>query len=162
MVAFAAMEGVSYASHRWLMHGPGMVWHASHHRPPAGPVERNDLFPLCFSVVGFALFALGTAGPAWTPLVWVGAGVTAYGAVYLFVHEVAIHGRFPVPVPRWRYLAWLCSAHRVHHVTGGEPYGMLLPLRPGPAERRAALEAAPEMLDRSARARSTRSARSRL
>ena len=60
---------------------------------------------------------------------WVGIGVTAYGAAYLFVHEVYIHHRLPVPVPRWRYLEWLRESHRAHHLTGAEPYGMLLPLR---------------------------------
>ena len=56
VVAFAVMEGVSYAAHRWVMHGAGMGWHRSHHVPSDGGWERNDLFPACFSVVGFAVF----------------------------------------------------------------------------------------------------------
>ena len=36
----------------------------------------------------------------------------------------------PGPLPRLPYLEWLRDAHRVHHRTGGEPYGMLLPARP--------------------------------
>ena len=67
---------VSYATHRWVMHGPGMGWHRSHHRPPAGRWERNDLFPLCFSVIGFALFAGGAWGPHLDVLTWAGVGVT--------------------------------------------------------------------------------------
>ena len=43
---FVAMEGVSYAAHRWVMHGRGMGWHRSHHAPPAARFERNDRFPL--------------------------------------------------------------------------------------------------------------------
>ena len=34
------------------------------------------------------LFAVATLGPAVAPLLWVAIGVTAYGAAYLFVHEV--------------------------------------------------------------------------
>jgi beta-carotene 3-hydroxylase len=126
VLAFVAMEGVSYAAHRWVMHGVGMGWHRSHHAPPAGRFERNDRFPLCFSLLGFALFLAGSLGLR--SLWWVGAGVTAYGAAYLFVHEVYIHRRVRVRVPGLRYLEWLRAAHRDHHTGGGEPYGMLLPL----------------------------------
>jgi beta-carotene 3-hydroxylase len=126
LAAFAAMEGVSYVTHRWVMHGVGMPWHRSHHAPAAGRFERNDRFPVLFAGVGVGLFVLGALGlrAAW----WVGLGVTAYGAAYLFVHEVYIHRRLPVPVPHLRYLEWLRDAHRMHHQGGGEPYGMLLPL----------------------------------
>ena len=128
VAAFAAMEGVSYAAHRWLMHGRGMVWHASHHAPPRGRMEANDLFPLCFSVLGFGLFALAALGalPPWTW--WAAAGMTAYGVAYLAVHEVVIHRRLPLRVPERRYLRWLRDSHRAHHRDGGEPFGMLLPL----------------------------------
>ena len=81
---------------------------------------------MCFSAVGVLLFALGTSGS--TRVWWVGVGVTAYGACYLFVHEVYIHHRLPIRVPPFRYLEWLRDSHRVHHQTGAEPYGMLLPL----------------------------------
>ena len=136
--AFVVMEGVSYAGHRWVMHGRGMGWHRSHHAPPAARFERNDRFPLCFSVVGFLLFLLGSLGLR--PLWWVGAGVTAYGVAYLFVHEVYIHRRLRVPLPHVGYLEWLRDAHRDHHTGGGEPYGMLLPVvrgRPSSRERSA-------------------------
>lgn len=171
LAAFVAMEGVSYLAHRFVMHRVGMAWHRSHHRPPAGPVERNDLFPLCFSSVGVALFALATVGPAVTVLLWVGIGVTAYGAAYLFVHEICIHRRLPVPVPKAAYLEWLRDAHRVHHRFGGEPYGMLLPLVSRSRRARAAEPGAGDPLTRAvpaaaaaraSRLRSTRDARMRL
>ena len=136
--AFVVMEGVSYSAHRWVMHGFAMGWHRSHHLPPKSRVERNDLFPVCFSAVGVLLFALGSLGlaAAW----WVGVGVTAYGASYLFVHEVYIHHRLPIRVPRLRYLEWLRDSHRIHHQTGAEPYGMLLPIVRAPSPRRAAAD----------------------
>lgn len=137
VAAFVAMEGVSYAAHRWVMHGPGMAWHRSHHRPVSGRFERNDLFPLCFSGLGVLLFAGASSG---VPGLWpVAAGVTAYGAAYLFVHEVYIHHRLPAPARGGRYLDWLREAHADHHRSSGEPYGMLLPVardrRPGRSDR---------------------------
>ena len=80
VASFLGMEAASYSLHRWVMHGFGMVWHRSHHVPREGRFERNDLFPLCFSVVGVALFAVATMGPAIGPLLWVAIGVTSYGA----------------------------------------------------------------------------------
>jgi len=124
--AFVVMEGVSYAAHRWVMHGFAMGWHRSHHAPARQRFERNDLFPVCFSAVGVLLFALGSLGVG--AMGWVAIGVTLYGACYLFVHEVYIHHRLPIRVPKLRYLEWLRDAHRVHHQTSAEPYGMLLPL----------------------------------
>ena len=56
------------------MHGPGMVWHRSHHVPGPGRFERNDLFPPCFSAVGVTLFAVVTMGPAIRPLLWSPSG----------------------------------------------------------------------------------------
>ena len=165
-VAFVAMEGVSAMTHRVVMHGPGMGWHRSHHRPGTGGFERNDLFPVCFSAVGVSLFAVATIGPV-PALWWVAVGVTAYGAAYLFVHEIAIHHRLPVRVPALAYLDWVRDAHRVHHRGGRGPYGMLLPVVS--AERRRAAGAAAEAgFDplsrdrRASRARSTRTARPRL
>jgi beta-carotene 3-hydroxylase len=108
------------------MHGFAMDWHRSHHAPPLSRFEKNDLFPVCFSAVGVLLFALGSGG--WRAFWWVGVGVTAYGAAYLFVHEVYIHHRLNLPRLRNPYFEWLRNAHRDHHTSGREPYGMLLPL----------------------------------
>ena len=154
LAAFAGMEAVSYAAHRWVMHGVAMVWHRSHHLPRVGRFERNDLFPLCFSTVGVALFALATMGPRVPALLWVGVGVTAYGALYMLVHDVFVHERLPLRLPRLRYLEWLARSHRLHHRFGGEPYGMLLPVVPRSLRERAARS--------DARAASTRDARIRL
>jgi beta-carotene 3-hydroxylase len=127
-ISFVAMEGVAYGAHRWLMHRRGMIWHASHHAPQRTRLELNDLFPLCFSVLGVSLFVAAAVGltPAW---VWpIAAGATAYGIAYLVVHEIVIHRRLPVPVRDVRYLRWLRDSHRAHHVDAGEPFGMLLPI----------------------------------
>jgi beta-carotene 3-hydroxylase len=155
LAAFVAMEPFSYAAHRWVMHGFGMGWHRSHHLPREGRFERNDLFPLCFSAVGVLLCALGTSGPSLPVLLWVAGGITAYGAIYMLVHEVVIHARFPLPRPRLAYFDWLRDSHRIHHLYGGEPYGMLVPIVPRELREKAAARlaaGATDPLDRPAAA----------
>lgn len=146
LVGFVGMEVVSYVLHRWVMHGVGFRWHRSHHEPPSGRFERNDRFPLVFAGIGVTLFALG-AGP-WPTLWWLAIGVTAYGMLYLFVHEVFIHQRLPVRIPSSSYLEWLRSSHRDHHAAGGEPFGMLLPLRRDRSGSADAIDRTGDPLDR--------------
>jgi hypothetical protein len=60
LVAFLAMEAVSYAMHRWVMHGVGWGWHRSHHEPRRGRrLEENDRFPIVFATLSIVLFATG-------------------------------------------------------------------------------------------------------
>ena len=126
--SFVLMEPVTYAVHRWVMHGPGRSLHRSHHRPSTGRLEANDLFPVMFaSVVGVAL-VVGFNVPGYASLVPVGTGVTLYGLAYGLVHDGVIHGRLPaVRRISGRYVQWLADSHRIHHLFGGEPYGMLAP-----------------------------------
>nr|WP_283251193.1 sterol desaturase family protein [Rhabdothermincola salaria] len=143
--AFAVMEPVAYAAHRWVMHGPGEAWHESHHRPRPGLVEKNDLYPVVFAAGTVTAMAVGARWPRARALLAVGAGVTAYGAAYAFVHDGIVHRRMPggAAVARRSALARrLARAHRRHHVAAGEPFGMLVPL--GTAWRESA--PAPAML----------------
>ncbi len=140
------MEPVTYAAHRWVMHGAGWVLHRSHHRrgrPPATwveQVEANDWFPVMFAALTIVAMAIGTVSHPVRLFVPVGVGVTAYGAAYAFVHDLYIHGRF-VRLPALRPLDHLRQAHALHHRFGGEPYGMLCPIVPGALRARAALVA---------------------
>lgn len=142
LVTFALMEGATYLLHRWVMHGPGMVWHASHHAPPRGRLERNDWYPVVFATTTIAVMATGAFVPGLAILLPIGAGVTAYGLAYALVHDVFIHGRLlrlrrrPAPVER------LADAHALHHRYGGEPYGMLFPVVPAALRARAEADAA--------------------
>jgi beta-carotene 3-hydroxylase len=136
--AFVAMEAVSYLMHRFVMHGPGIAVHNDHHAPTRGRFERNDLYPASFSLVAITLFALGTTVPAVGWMIAVGVGMTGYGVAYFYVHDVYVHRRLPLPRPRWTPLVWLERRHRIHHLFGGEPYGMLLPLVPKALRERAA------------------------
>ena len=142
VVAFLVMEPVTYAAHRWVMHGAGWVLHRSHHRrkPIAGwrdRFEANDWFPVMFAGVTIAAMALGTGVRSAHLLVPLGVGVTLYGAAYAFVHDVYIHARF-ARLPVLGPLERLRDAHAIHHLLGGEPYGMLCPIVPKELRRRAA------------------------
>jgi beta-carotene 3-hydroxylase len=138
LAAFFAMEAVSYLTHRFVMHGFGFAIHRSHHVNGDGGFELNDLYPMMFSSVAILAFTAGTLRPSLRGLVLAGTGVTLYGAAYLFVHEIYIHRRLWSMSRRYRLLEWMKSSHRIHHLYGGEPYGMLLPVVPRELRERAA------------------------
>ena len=50
LAVFAGMELAAWLMHRYLMHGPLWILHASHHRPRTGRFEANDLFGVFFAV----------------------------------------------------------------------------------------------------------------
>jgi beta-carotene 3-hydroxylase len=132
LAAFAVMEGVAWATHRYLMHGPLWFLHRDHHNPVRGqPLQRNDLFFVFFSAPGIGLLALGAASGWQSWHGWAGAGITLYGFAYFLVHELIIHRRLPKsPRVRARYFVALRRAHAAHHKslerTGGRCFGMLV------------------------------------
>jgi beta-carotene 3-hydroxylase len=126
LAAFVLMEAFTYLAHRLVMHGLGWVLHRSHHEWTAGRVEANDTFPVVFGGLTLGAMAIGYQVPL-DLLVAGTAGVSAYGCAYAFVHDVYIHGRLG-RLPRVALLERLRRAHALHHLFGGEPYGMLLPI----------------------------------
>jgi beta-carotene 3-hydroxylase len=138
-VAFVVMEPVTWAAHRLVMHGRGWVLHRGHHQPGDGWFEANDVYPAVFAAVVMGALWVGFHAAPLRWLVPVSVGVTLYGVAYALVHDGAVHGRLPIGrlLPGGRRPAWLerlVVAHLVHHRTGGEPFGMLLPYVPA-AER---------------------------
>jgi len=111
-----AMEGVAYAAHRWVMHGPGWALHESHHRPRTGTWELNDLYGVIFAIPSIMLIFGGVnlGWGAWA--IWVGAGIAAYGAIYFGFHDVVVHKRLNHRyVARSNYMKRIVQAHRLHH-----------------------------------------------
>ncbi|WP_282341520.1 sterol desaturase family protein [Pseudomonas sp. PS02288] len=118
LITVVLMEGVSWVSHKYVMHGWGWGWHRSHHEPREGWFEKNDLYAVVFAGLAIVLIALGTAG-RW-PLQWIGAGMTLYGFLYFLAHDGLVHRRWPLRyVPRSGYLKRLYQAHRMHHAVEG-------------------------------------------
>lgn len=123
VVSLAAMEGVAWAAHRYLMHGPGWGWHKSHHEPRKqgrfGWWEHNDLYAVVFGGVAVALIWFASRD-GYAPLYFVGVGISLYGLVYFLAHDVLVHRRIPLKwTPKRGYLKRLVQAHRMHHATEG-------------------------------------------
>lgn len=125
-----AMEGVTWMTHRYVMHGFLWYLHEDHHQPGyPHTFEKNDLFFIIFAVPSFLLFLFGTINGI-NYLFFIGLGVLIYGILYFLVHDVLIHRRF-----KWfdnvqnRYLKALRKAHKIHHKhlgkEDGECFGML-------------------------------------
>jgi len=131
LLTVALMEGFAYVMHRWVMHGWGWALHASHHRPRTGWFELNDLYFVIFAAPSILLL-LGGVQLGWGD--WataVGAGIAAYGAIYLGFHDVIVHQRVPHRyVPRSAYMKRIVQAHRLHHVVetreGNVSFGFLV------------------------------------
>ncbi|WP_380872808.1 hypothetical protein ACFB49_37160 [Sphingomonas sp. DBB INV C78] len=116
LAALAAMEGLAYAAHRWIMHGPGWFLHRSHHRPRDGWFEANDLYAAIFAVPSILLILAGVQLGWGAGYAWAGAGIAAYGAIYFGFHDVIVHRRIATGyVPRSAYMKRIVQAHRLHH-----------------------------------------------
>ncbi len=126
---FIIMEGITWLTHRFLMHGSMWYFHHDHHNPNHKVFEKNDIFFLIFATPSFLLMLWGsTLGFDWR--FFLGFGIMLYGIAYFLVHDVLIHGRF-----KWfrntdnLYFRALRKAHRIHHKhlnkEDGECFGML-------------------------------------
>jgi beta-carotene 3-hydroxylase len=130
LATLIAMEGFAYAMHRWVMHGPGWILHASHHRPRPGRFEANDLYALIFALPSILLL-YGGVNLAWGGwAIGAGAGIAAYGAIYFGFHDVLVHKRIAHRrVARSRYLKRIVQAHLLHHAVhrrrGAVSFGFL-------------------------------------
>ncbi len=151
VVSFVMMEPVTYATHRWVMHGVGRRLHRSHHRLDSRGWEANDAYPLAFASMVMAAMAIGFNRADGGRLVAAAVGISAYGFAYAGVHDIYIHRRLSRRTGRRisrrgvrREGATasnrLSDAHELHHRFGGEPYGMLLPVVPRALARRAAAD----------------------
>ena len=126
---FIVMEGITWCTHKYVMHGFLWTLHESHHQPRHGVFERNDFFFLFYATIAMVLMYFG-----WEQLdfrFWMGLGVTAYGFTYFMLHDVFIHRR-----GKWldkldnSYFRAMRKAHKVHHKKmgkeDGEEFGLLL------------------------------------
>ena len=129
---FILMESMAWLSHKFLMHGWMWRFHQDHHIKDDHDsfFEKNDTFFLIFAIPAITLFVIGTNTPyTWT--IAVASGITVYGIVYFFVHDIFIHQRFRIfRNANNKYLKAIRRAHKMHHKhTGkedGECFGMLL------------------------------------
>jgi len=135
VATFISMEAVAWLTHKYLMHGFFWFLHDDHHKKDhPGFFERNDFFFLIFAIPGIICLAMGTIYGVSLAL-YIGIGITTYGAAYFFIHDIFIHQRFKVlRNTENRYLKALRRAHKMHHKhvnkEHGECFGMLwVPLK---------------------------------
>ncbi|MEQ6122776.1 carotene hydroxylase [Pseudotenacibaculum sp. MALMAid0570] len=124
IATFLIMEGVTWCTHKFVMHGFLWYLHEDHHQPRyQTPFEKNDLFFVVFAVPSILLFYFGIR-PELNYLFFIGLGILFYGIAYFLVHDVLIHQRF-----KWfkhtknRYLLGLRKAHKIHHKKLGKHHG---------------------------------------
>jgi beta-carotene 3-hydroxylase len=130
LFTFVLMEGITWLTHRFIMHGFLWYLHEDHHKPTGNKLEKNDAFFLIFAIPSWLCIMLGLQNKIY----WVAAigfGIALYGLAYFIVHEVIIHQRF-----KWftrsnnSYVKTIRWAHKMHHKHldkhQGESFGMLL------------------------------------
>lgn len=127
---FITMEGVTWLTHKFVMHGFGWYLHEDHHQPGYPHVfEKNDAFFVVFAIPSMMLFFFGIR-PELNFLFFIGLGILFYGLAYFLVHDVLIHRRFKWfdKTNNW-YFKGLRKAHKIHHKKmgkqDGECFGML-------------------------------------
>lgn len=143
LATIAAMEGVAWASHKYVMHGFGWGWHRDHHEPHDRLLEKNDLYALVGAGLSIGMFALGSplvmGVQAWEPGTWIGLGVLIYGVIYTLIHDGLVHQRYFRWVPRKGYARRLVQAHKLHHATtskeGGVSFGFVVARDPAVLKR---------------------------
>ncbi|MFD0941515.1 sterol desaturase family protein [Pedobacter boryungensis] len=130
LLTFLVMEGVAWLTHKYVMHGFFWFLHSDHHNKDHDDfLERNDFFFLIFAIPGIICLALGNFYGNELAL-YIGIGITLYGACYFLVHDIFIHQRFKVlrNSDNW-YLKAIRRAHKMHHKhlgkEQGECFGML-------------------------------------
>ena len=129
LLTFFVMEGITWLTHKYVMHGFLWYLHEDHHQPNPGFFEKNDAFFLIFAIPSWLCIMLGLQNQVY----WVAAigfGILMYGLGYFIVHEVIIHQRF-----KWftrsnnTYVKTIRWAHKMHHKNlgkeDGESFGML-------------------------------------
>lgn len=130
LFTFVVMEGITWCTHKYVMHGFLWYLHEDHHQPGYPHIfEKNDAFFIIFAIPSIVLFYYGVQ-PSLNYLFFIGLGILCYGIAYFLVHDVLIHQRF-----KWfkriknPYLIGLRKAHKVHHKhldkEDGECFGML-------------------------------------
>ena len=127
---FLLMEGITWCTHRYVMHGFLWYLHKDHHQVRPGLFEKNDLFAFIFAIPSFLMIYFGTYESMWW-LQAIGFGVMLYGFAYFLVHDVIIHQRF-----KWfsrsnhTYVRAIRWAHKMHHKhldkNRGESFGFLI------------------------------------
>ncbi len=129
LFTFFLMEGITWCTHKYVMHGFLWVLHKDHHEPNENLFEKNDSFFLIFAIPSWLCIMLGLQSKNYVAAA-IGFGIAMYGLAYFLIHDVVIHQRF-----KWftrssnTYIRTIRWAHKMHHKHLGkyhsESFGML-------------------------------------
>ena len=124
LAVFVIMEGLTWLTHKYVMHGWLWVLHRDHHdHSTEGPLEKNDWFFVIFALPAIALMYFG-AQNNFDYKFLIGLGITLYGMSYFFVHDIFIHQRAKVLTnTKNPYLLAIRRAHKQHHKHLGKEEG---------------------------------------
>lgn len=130
LATFLIMEGITWLTHKYVMHGFLWYLHEDHHKPNNNFFEKNDAFFVIFAIPSWLCIMLGSMKEAWW-IASIGAGIALYGFAYFLVHDIIIHQRFKLFTrSNNRYVKAIRWAHKMHHrhlnKQHGESFGMLL------------------------------------
>ncbi len=130
LATFCIMEGITWLTHRFVMHGFLWYLHEDHHQKGSGFFEKNDAFFFIFAIPSWLCIMLGSMNLAYW-VVSIGVGITLYGVAYFVVHEIIIHQRFKLFTrSNNRYIKAIRWGHKMHHKhldkQEGESFGMLI------------------------------------
>ena len=129
-VVFFTMEGITWLTHKFVMHGFLWYLHEDHHQPKGHFLEKNDAFFLIFAIPSWLCIMLGLMNQVYW-VVSIGAGIAMYGFAYFLVHEIIIHQRIKLFTrSNNKYIKAIRWAHKMHHKHLGkedsESFGMLI------------------------------------
>jgi beta-carotene 3-hydroxylase len=133
LLTFIAMEGITWLTHKYVMHGFLWYLHEDHHKKGPGFFEKNDAFFLIFSIPSWLSIMFGVLNKIdW--LAAIGFGIAMYGLAYFIVHDVIIHQRLKFFTrTNNTYIRAIRWAHKMHHKHlekhEGESFGMLVVAR---------------------------------
>ncbi|OYZ02259.1 MAG: beta-carotene hydroxylase [Sphingobacteriia bacterium 28-36-52] len=130
LLVFVVMEGITWLTHRYVMHGFLWYLHEDHHQKGPGFWEKNDAFFVIFAIPSWLCIMLGSMNQNYW-VVSIGAGIALYGFAYFLVHEIIIHQRIKLFTrSNNRYIRAIRWAHKMHHKhlhkEEGESFGMLI------------------------------------
>lgn len=130
LATFCIMEGITWLTHRYVMHGFLWYLHEDHHQKGPGFFEKNDAFFIIFAIPSWLCIMLGSMNQVYW-VVSIGAGIALYGFAYFLVHEIIIHQRIKLFTrTNNKYIKAIRWAHKMHHKHldkhEGESFGMLI------------------------------------
>ena len=130
LATFFTMEGITWLTHKYVMHGFLWYLHEDHHKKGPGLFEKNDAFFLIFSIPSILCILYGTFDNKFW-LAAIGTGIAMYGFAYFLVHDVIIHHRIKLFIrSNNAYVRSIRWAHKMHHKHlekyDGESFGMLI------------------------------------